>query len=161
MAPVDGAHHEAAQGPNARPAGRTVTARLVVWTDTERALLHRVPIDIGHCIADPDDAIDYFRNGSNAAWGPGHHRRFTATSLYGEWTDTTGPHTATITYTRLRRWCEGLPSDIRAQALTLYRTYPVNTRDLPALARLAVAAINAGTPKPQPGPELLALFELT
>jgi hypothetical protein len=89
------------------------------------------------------------------------HYQCTRTTVQGQWHDWmpggwAGPHPrrptgepivfregallreARVSYTRLHRWCESLPADVRAQATTWWRTYPENTRDLGALVRLTL-----------------------
>ncbi len=149
---------------------------MVEFTADERALMRRLALDIGHAIAVPGPAIAGFAHGTRAGGGGGLTYRFGKTSLSGQWHEwipvawaaaadwrPTGQPTrwrvgdllrhASISYDRLRHWCEALPADIRAQALTHWQTYPVDTRDLDALQRLALAVIDAADPQP-------ALFDL-
>ncbi|QAX92868.1 hypothetical protein KNU39_gp57 [Gordonia phage Mutzi] len=49
---------------------------------------------------------------------------------------------ASITLTRVRKWADSLPDDLRARALVAWRVHPVNTRDIPALYRITLEAID-------------------
>lgn len=146
------------------------------WTGPERDLLRALALDIGHCIAAPEDAIADFRRGTHSGGGHGFTYTFTATALHGQWhehlidrrhADGTpyrwkqGPlqREAVITYTRLHRWCQNLPPAVREQALHYWRVHPVDTRDLPALARLTLTAIDSPRPKPPPA-QALSLFDI-
>ncbi|MEU1550257.1 hypothetical protein [Nocardia sp. NPDC005745] len=62
---------------------------------------------------------------------------------------------ARVSYTRLHRWCESLPADVRAQATVRWRTYPTNSRDIGALVRLTLQQLA----DPAPATEL-TLFNL-
>ncbi|MGY4103452.1 hypothetical protein ACW2Q0_28395 [Nocardia sp. R16R-3T] len=134
------------------------------WTPAELELLGQLAHRIGHCIADPDDAIQHLRDGHGCGGGAGFRYEFTQTAILGHWhewipvawaaSDDIRPagqpikwregallREARVSYRRLQRWCESLPAEVRAQALTWWRTYPENTRDLAALIRLTRAAL--------------------
>lgn len=120
------------------------------WTDTERDLLRRLCRHVGHCIAAPDDAVSDFKAGYETGADPdGLNYRFTATAVTGGWPG----REARITYARLRRWCLAQPDGVRKQAVIHWRVWPVETRNLPELDRVALAALNADDPAP-------ALFDL-
>jgi hypothetical protein len=135
------------------------------WTPTELDLLRAVHTDIGHCIANPASAIEGFRDGHRSGGGGGFQFEFTKTALVGQWHEwmpikwaaaddrrPTGQpirwragallREATVSYRRLERWCAEMPAGIREQALIHWRTYLVDSRDLPALTSLTLAAIN-------------------
>ncbi|QFG09693.1 hypothetical protein PBI_PIPP_69 [Gordonia phage Pipp] len=51
-----------------------------------------------------------------------------------------------ITLTRVQKWADSLPDELRARALVAWRVYPVNTRDIPALYRITLEAIGLDQP---------------
>ncbi|WP_280455461.1 hypothetical protein [Nocardia brasiliensis] len=147
---------------------------MVELTGDQRDLMRRVAHDIGPCIAAPDYEIALLPSGQHSGGGGGFGYRFGSTAITGEWHEWipvrwAGPNSyrpegepiqwragallrhTSISYERLHRWCLSLPADLRARALTHWR---MPTRDLDALDRLTLAAINADDPQP-------ALFDLT
>ncbi|MBF6277051.1 hypothetical protein [Nocardia nova] len=134
------------------------------WTVDQRHLLRLVHRKIGPCIANPEWGIDYLR-GDSAGGGPTYSYRFGQTAVNGEWHESIEDAwrsdgrpwrwrrgkqlgEARISYKRLQGWCESLPADVRERAVTYWRTYPVETRDLPRLYALTLAAIDADDPEP-------------
>ena len=65
---------------------------------------------------------------------------------------------AKITYRRLAQWCESLPAEVRAQALTWWRTHPEDTRDLGKLR--ALVRDQLADPKAAEPADLLDLLAL-
>lgn len=147
-------------------------------TENERDLLRRIPQYIGHCIADPEDGIEHLKDGYGAGGGGGFTYQFTKTAIAGQWHEwipvawaadddirPTGQpirwregellREVRVSYRRLQQWCESLPDEVRTQALTWWRTYPVDTRDLPALVRLTLQQLA----DPEPA-DLLELLEV-
>jgi hypothetical protein len=133
-------------------------------TAAERALLRAVHHEIGPCIACPADGIDDLRSGMHSGGGHGFNYEFGRTRITGRWYEwipvkwasagdwrpTGSPivwrhgdllREVTITYPRLELWIASLSAEVRVQALTWWRTYPENTRDLPRLNRLVVAQL--------------------
>ncbi|WP_063046262.1 hypothetical protein [Nocardia pseudovaccinii] len=146
-------------------------------TEDERALLRRVPQHIGHCIADPADGIEHLHDCHGSGGGGGFTYELTRTAIVGRWHEwipvawaKTGDRRpegepirwrqgallrqATVSYHRLNRWCESLTAEVRAQALTWWRTHPECTRDLAALNRLTLRQLA----DPEPA-DLLELLE--
>jgi hypothetical protein len=147
------------------------------WTDTERDLLRELRRHVGHCIAAPEDAIYGFKDGHESGGGHGFEYEFGRAAITGRWhewhlvarTVSGRPgkwhkgrllREARISYAQLHRWCAGQPADVREQAVINWRVHPVETRNLPALERVALAAIDADAPAPAPAATELALFEL-
>ncbi|WP_107661233.1 hypothetical protein [Nocardia suismassiliense] len=134
-----------------------------MFTDAERALLRTLCSHIGAAIACPDYNIARLAEGTESGGGQGFRFRIGKTAITGQWhewlltgRDRHGRPTrwrhgrllreATITYTRLHRWIDSLPASTRAQAVIHWRTAPVDTRDLPALERLTLTAIDDTAP---------------
>lgn len=133
------------------------------WTPAERALLLALHRKLGQLIADPADAVQHYRDSHGFGVNEGFEYRFTTTALQGEWREwleaTWWPDgrvkswktgaliaSARITYTRLTAWANSLPLEVREQAVVHWRTYPVNSRNLPALAELVLQVL--AEPKP-------------
>ncbi|MFJ4653791.1 hypothetical protein ACIP5Y_21200 [Nocardia sp. NPDC088792] len=149
------------------------------FTKTERALLVNVRDAVGPCIASPEYAVEGFRRGERSGGGHGFHYQFTKTAIVGTWHEFIEaawypdgrPHTwrqgqllaeAKVTYARLRRWRDSLPTEVREQALTWSRIYPVDTRDSPALEALVLRLLADPEPVVDPEPvDLLDLLEMT
>lgn len=133
----------------------------MTWTEDERALLRYISVDVGHCIADPDDGIEHLRDSHGSGGEHGFTYELTRTAIIGGWHEWIPVRWATaggwrpegepiqwregallrearVSYLRLRRWCESLPAEVRAQALMWWQTYPIATRDLMALERLVL-----------------------
>ncbi|WP_029899549.1 hypothetical protein [Nocardia brasiliensis] len=146
---------------------------MVELTADQRDLMRRVAHKLGPCLASPDAEIDCLRTSHVSGGGAGFGYRFGSTAITGEWHEWipvrwAGPNSyrpegepiqwragallrhTSISYERLHRWCLSLPADLRARALTHWR---MPTRDLDALDRLTLAAIDADDPQP-------ALFDL-
>lgn len=69
---------------------------------------------------------------------------------------------ASITLTRVQKWADSLPDELRARALVAWRVYPVNTRDIPALYRITLEALDLqARPQPTPGQQLDLFQEAT
>jgi hypothetical protein len=145
---------------------------MIMLTDDERKLLHRLHSDAGHVIATPKHGIESIRRAQGCGGGRGFDYRTTKTGLEGEWCNyevverlpdgSPGllrfdkPHLrVSITFTRLRQWAMSLPVELRERALVAWRTYPVDTRDLAELARITHEAIDLSAPAEQ-----LELFEV-
>ncbi|QLF84207.1 hypothetical protein SEA_PYTHEAS_67 [Gordonia phage Pytheas] len=47
-----------------------------------------------------------------------------------------------ISLTRVRKWADSLPDELRARALVAWRVYPVDTRDIPKLYRITLEALD-------------------
>lgn len=137
-------------------------------TDDERALLRKVHRDLGELLASPADAIRDYRTSGHTGGGHGFDFRYSRENLTGWWWQWTPVQWApdgtptrweqgellrsvSITYDRLRKWAESLPTEVRADAATWWRTYPENTRDLGKLAALVLAQLDDTQP---------ALFDL-
>ncbi|MEV4241703.1 hypothetical protein AB0J47_41910 [Nocardia sp. NPDC049737] len=149
------------------------TIAAVALTADERALLRELHRDIGQLLATPTGAVAAWRDGEHSGGGGGFTFEFGRTRVGGRWHEWIPVEhwpdgrprlwrsgrllrEVSITYTRLVRWAEALPAEVRHQALTWWRTYPDNTRDLAALARLTLAQLA----DPEPA-DLLELLELT
>jgi hypothetical protein len=145
---------------------------MIMLTDDERILLHRLSGTIGQVIATPKHGVDSLRQSQGGGGGKGFNYRMTKTGLEAEWCNydvverlpdgSPGilrfhkPHLhVEITYTRLRQWASSLPAELCARALTAWRTYPVDTRDLAELDRIVHEAIDLSAPAEQ-----LELFEV-
>ncbi|WP_280394298.1 hypothetical protein [Nocardia brasiliensis] len=139
----------------AAPEKTTAAPAAVVLTAPERALLRKVYDLIGPCIANTEYGIESMALGHRSGCGAGFAYRCTKKRITGQWhqwivTDRWPDGSVknarkgrllqevSITYTRLAQWCDSLPEQVHAQALAWWRTYPENTRDLPALARLTL-----------------------
>jgi hypothetical protein len=130
-------------------------------TENERALLRALPHDVGHCIADPGGAVEGWRAGHGSGGGGGFNYELTNSAIVAAWHEWVpvkwaGPEDirgegvpigwrkgallreAKVPYMRLQRWCESLPAEVRAQAVTWWRTCPEDTRDIAALVRLTL-----------------------
>jgi hypothetical protein len=137
----------------------------VVLTGEEAALLRAVHHDIAPCVASLGHLAD-LQEGTSSGGGHGFDYMFGRSKFTGRWCEwfpvrwaserdirPTGEPIyyrsgrvlaeVTMTYTRLRRWCESLPEDVRAQALVWWRTWPVETRDIPKLNRLVLDQLPA------------------
>ncbi|AOE44334.1 hypothetical protein SEA_EYRE_54 [Gordonia phage Eyre] len=86
--------------------------------------------------------------------------RVRGNKLTGWWPSQWQPEReVSIALTRVRKWADSLPDELRARALVAWRVYPVNTRDIPALYRITLEAIGLqGRHAPAPG-EQLDLFQ--
>ncbi|WP_330253056.1 hypothetical protein OG874_00125 [Nocardia sp. NBC_00565] len=147
-------------------------------TENERDLLRRIPQYVGHCIADPEGGIEHLRDGHGSGGGGGFTYQFTKTAVTGQWHEwipvawaTAGDRRpegqpirwrqgellreARVSYGSLQQWCESVPAEVRDQALTWWRTYPEDTRDLAALVRLTLQQLA----DPEPA-DLLELLEV-
>ncbi|MFE4461441.1 hypothetical protein ACFROC_29165 [Nocardia tengchongensis] len=144
----------------------------MTWTKAERALLRRFTHDVGVCIANPEYGIESLRLSERSGGGHGFGFKFTKAAITGTWhefiPDAWYPNgtpyrfhhgrllaEAKVSHTRLRRWCEALPADTRAQALTWWATYPEDHSDWAALAGLVLSLL--AEPEPADLLELLAL----
>ncbi|MEU3013358.1 hypothetical protein [Nocardia asteroides] len=145
----------------------------ITLTDDERALLRKLHDDMGELIAAPYSAIEGWRSGTYSGGGWGFHFAFEKTRVTGQWSEWHPTHfqpdgapwrwksgqllrSVSITYHRLNKWVESLPTGIREQALTWWRTYPEETRDLDKLAQLVLDVLA----DPEPDPEPRDLLEL-
>lgn len=142
-------------------------------TDDERALLRKLHRDMGQLIAAPYSAIDGWRPGTYSGGGWGFEFEFCKTRVTGQWWEW-GPdqhradgtpcrwkkgqllRSVSITYQRLHQWAESLPDDVREQAATWWRTYPVETRDLDKLGQLVLDVL--ADPEPDEPTDLLELL---
>ncbi|WP_162958765.1 hypothetical protein [Nocardia yunnanensis] len=139
----------------AEPEKTTATPAAVVLTGPERALLRKVYDLIGPCIASTEYGIEYMARGYRSGCGGGFAYKCTKKRITAQWhewivTDRYPDGSVkkarkgrllqdvSITYTRLAKWCDSLPEQVRAQALTWWRTYPEDMRDLPQLYRLTL-----------------------
>ena len=139
---------------------------MITLTEDERRLLHRLNGNIGQVIATPKHGIDSLRQSQGGGGGKGFDYRLTKTGLEGEWCQydiverlpdgSPGilhfhkPHLRVVmTYTRLRQWATSLPAELRERAMTAWRTYPVDTRNLAELARIVHEAIDLSAPAEQ------------
>lgn len=142
-------------------------------TENERALLRHLALDVGNCIADPEYGVQHLRDSHGQGGGHGFTYRLGPTAIVGRWHEwvpvawDAGHHDrpirwregallreAKVSHRRLRQWCESLPAEVRAQALTWWKTSPEDTRDLEALRRLTVQQLA----DPEPA-DLLELLE--
>ncbi|MEU7631784.1 hypothetical protein AB0C34_17605 [Nocardia sp. NPDC049220] len=129
-----------------------------VFTGGERALLRELHWDVGQLLAAPLRAVAAWQAENRSGGGGGFSFEFGRTRVDGRWYEWTPVEywpdarprrwrrglllrEVSITYTRLQRWVEAQPGEVRDKALTWWRTYPDNTRDLDALARLALAQL--------------------
>ncbi|MGW4125604.1 hypothetical protein [Nocardia sp. NPDC004711] len=143
----------------------------VTWTKAERTLLRAFTPQVGTCIADIDYGLESLRLSERSSYSGGFHSQCTKTAITGTWhefiPDDWYPNgtpkcfhkgrllaEAKVTHARLRRWCEGLPADTRAQALTWWATYPEDNSDPAALAGLVLGLL--AEPEPADLLELLA-----
>lgn len=149
------------------------------WTPIERALLLAVHHDLGQLIASPKYAIEGWRTSGRSSGGHGFNCKFTGSAieatwhefLEDRWREDGTPYVwrhgallaeARITYGRLQRWAESLPEPVRAQAITWWRTYPEDTRNLVALSRLVLQVLAEPKPDAERDPaDLLELLEMT
>lgn len=139
---------------------------MITLTDDERKLLHQVHGLLGYIVASPEDGIASLKLSHASGGGHGFDYEVANYSLQGEWrryevtaTCADGspkrlrfeePHLQVlITWARLRQWATRLPAELRARALTAWRTYPVDTRDLGELARIVHEAIDLSAPTEQ------------
>ncbi|UGT65280.1 hypothetical protein LTT66_18085 [Nocardia gipuzkoensis] len=128
------------------------------WTDSERDLLRNVHHYLGQVLANPAGGIEHLRGGHGSGGGAGFTYEFGSTAIRGQWREWIPEQwrpdgrprrwrsgalllVATVSYTRLEAWAEAQPAGLRAKALTYWQTYPEYTRDLPALDRVTLAAI--------------------
>ncbi|MGV8874841.1 MAG: hypothetical protein ACOH2Q_20090 [Rhodococcus sp. (in: high G+C Gram-positive bacteria)] len=147
---------------------------MIMLTDDERKLLHepQVRSRAETVIAAPEYGITQLRQSYACGGGHGFDYEVTKTSIDGWWSNYEvvkrlpdgspsllrfdEPHLrVSITFTRLRQWATSLPAELRERALIARRTYPVDTRDLAELARIAHEAIDLSAPAEQ-----LELFEV-
>lgn len=140
-------------------------------TDDERALLRAVHRHLAWAVADPDHGIPHMRRGTRSSYGHGFTHHETRDGIEGTWNEW-GPdpdqpgrylmgavlREVSISYTRLRAWIVSLPDDVRAQALTWWRTYPVDTRDIPRLQQLILDQLTDPEPDDEPT-DLLGLLD--
>ncbi|QXN74974.1 hypothetical protein SEA_POSH_66 [Gordonia phage Posh] len=63
--------------------------------------------------------------------------------LTGWWPNQWKPEReVSISLTRVRKWADSLPDELRARALVAWRVYPVDTRDIPKLYRITLEALD-------------------
>lgn len=150
---------------------------MIILTADERKLLHQLHGHLGYIVASPKEGIEHLKQ--SHASGGGQEFVYTAAnySLQGQWRRYEvierlkdgspsrlrfdEPHLeALITWSRLRQWATRLPEELRERALTAWRTYPVDTRDLGELARIVNEAIELSAPMEQlelfPEPQAVA-----
>ncbi|WP_405140364.1 hypothetical protein [Nocardia sp. NBC_01388] len=137
------------------PQAEERPADTVMLTGPERALMRKVYAHIAPCIASTEYGIESIKRGHASGGGGGFSYRCKKNRIIGQWHQWTLVERypngepkrwnqgrllqeVSISYTRLAKWCDSLPESIRAQAVTWWRTYPVDTRDLPALYRLTL-----------------------
>lgn len=134
-----------------------MTARL---SADERDLVREWVHIIAPVIANPGEECRRLRESRRSGGGFGRNyevtgQRFTGTWAHYEVTDrfTTGPHAGqpsrlrfepphrevSITLTRLRRWAEALPAELRERA---HHAWATRSRNLTALTAIALEAIN-------------------
>ncbi|WP_288816714.1 hypothetical protein [uncultured Gordonia sp.] len=126
----------------------------------ERDLLREWAHIIGPVIANPDEEVRRLRESRRSGGGFGRNYDVTGNRLTGTWACydvvdrfATGPHAGqpsrlrfdpphrevSITLTRLHRWADALPTELRERARAAWAT---RTRDLPALTEIALEAID-------------------
>ena len=137
------------------------------WTDNERDLLRNIHHHLGHVLANPAGGVEHLRSGHGSGGGAGFSYEFGSTAIRGEWHEWIPDrwrsdgracrwrrgellHTATVSYARLQAWAEALPAGVRAKALTYWQTHPECTRDLAALDRVTLAAIDRRPRRSEP-----------
>lgn len=124
---------------------------MIMLTDDERALLHRVTHLIEQAVATPDAGIERLRSLHAGGCGGRFEYDTHGGKITGRWR-TPGPKVwtidreASITFTRLHRWAKQLPDELRARARTAWATWPVNTRDLDRLKQITHEAIDLSQP---------------
>ncbi|MFC8531886.1 hypothetical protein [Nocardia sp. NPDC057227] len=141
------------------------------FTATERDLLRRLHAIVGPAITYPG----YLRDqNERSGGGRGFAYEVGTSSLHGTWHEwlvaerfadgsprfwRTGEllREAHVSFARVERWAAGLPGEVRAKAQRWWATYPRETRDLPRLAALTLAALDGEF---DPVPEHPALFEV-
>lgn len=121
--------------------------RMIQLTDDERDLLRATHRVIAEIVAVPSRASDVRTSmcgGGNGRWS--YQVRGDRLTVW--WPSQWNPQReASITLTRVRKWAESLPAEIRDRALAAWRVHPVDTRDIPRLYRITLEAIDHDRPK--------------
>jgi hypothetical protein len=129
------------------------------WTDNERDLLRNIHHHLGPVLANPAGGVEHLRSSHGSGAGGGYTYTFGSTAIRGEWREWTPVQwrpdgracrwrsgellrTASVSYARLEAWALSLPAGVRAKALLHWQTHPEWTRDLAALDRVTLAAID-------------------
>ena len=114
----------------------------LVLTADERDLLRDAHRVIAPIVATSDMADNVRATMSGGGNGRFSHR-VRGNRLTGWWPSQWKPEReVSITLTRVRKWADSLPDELRARALVAWRVYPVDTRDIPKLYRITLEAID-------------------
>ncbi|AOE44010.1 hypothetical protein SEA_DELIAN_70 [Gordonia phage Delian] len=118
----------------------------LVLTDDERDLLREA-----HRVIAPIVATSGMTDHVRTSMSGGGNGRFSyavrSNKLTGWWPTQWNPEReVSITLTRVQKWADSLPNELRARALVAWRVYPVNTREIPALYRITLEAIALDQP---------------
>lgn len=134
----------------------------LVLTADERDLLRDAHRVIAPIVATSDMADNVRTTMSSGGNGRFSHR-VRGNRLTGWWPTQWKPQReVSITLTRVQKWADSLPDELRARALVAWRVYPINTRDIPALYRITLEAIDLQErPRPTPGQQLDLFQEVT
>jgi hypothetical protein len=125
---------------------------MTTLTHLERKLLRHLVRDIGPFLAAPMSWIENKRSSGHTGGGHGFNFQYSPKSVSGQWFEWLPENISkpgascygellsevTMPYARLDKWRRSLPTSVLDQAAVWWRTYPVNTRDLEALARLTL-----------------------
>ncbi|QDF16239.1 hypothetical protein SEA_MALACHAI_66 [Gordonia phage Malachai] len=110
-------------------------------TADERDLLREAHRVIAPIVA-TSGMTDHVRTSMSGGGNGRFSYRVRGNKLTGWWPTQWNPERETsITLTRVQKWADSLPDELRARALVAWRVYPVNTRDIPALYRITLEAI--------------------
>lgn len=135
----------------------------IVLTEDEQTLLRQTIPTFYEIVADPDEGLRSLRDRRGGGGYLGFKHSYTNTKLHGSWRHhrvidhhSDGrprrmlfdePHLeVSITLTRLHKWAESLPAELRERARV---AYSVNTRNLTDLEQIVLEAIDMSAPARQ------------